>query len=199
MFGAQIKVCPRICSTIAVLANVGTSRLVGTFSYEQQAGYDHLVHPDPHPDPHFSPRSLSNHTNVHFYQPPSCPYSYPGFEPSVEGSGYGSSSMSLSSNGYAYQIVHAPLPQSVPDIHTLRGTTMDDSPRSMVHPHRVLSIPSIPAPPPIPRSSSLIKDSPTKPLTIACFFCRRRKIECKSPPANSPDNTCKRVSYFLLE
>ena len=186
VFGAQIKVCPRICSTIAVLANVGTSRLVGTFSYEQQAGYDHLVHPDPHPDPHFSPRSLSNHTNVHFYQPPSCPYSYPRFDPPGDGYDHASS-------GYQYRLIHAPRPQQVPDIHTLHNNTypVDDGYRSGMLPHHVLSIPNIPAPPPIPRPSSLIEDSPKKPLTLACFFCRKRKIACQSPPASSSDRTCK--------
>ena len=193
MIGSQIKVRPWICSTIAVLANVSASRLVGAFSYEPQAGYDHLVHPEPHSDPRYSPGSMPSHSNVHFYQPPSCPYSYPRFEPSVEGSGYDSSPVSLSSNGYAYPLIHAPRPQPVPDIHTLRGTTcsMDGGSRSMVHPHHVLSIPSIPAPPPIPRPSSLIEDSPKKPLTLACFFCRKRKIACQSPPASSPDRTCK--------
>ncbi|RPD59753.1 hypothetical protein L226DRAFT_428245, partial [Lentinus tigrinus ALCF2SS1-7] len=52
---------------------------------------------------------------------------------------------------------------------------------------------------PIPRPSSLIEDSPKKPLTLACFFCRKRKIACQSPPAGSLDRTCNQCSKRKLK
>ncbi|KAI0779568.1 hypothetical protein C8Q74DRAFT_1198991 [Fomes fomentarius] len=69
----------------------------------------------------------------------------------------------------------------------------------MLPSHRVLSIPSLPAPPPVTRPSSLIEDSPKKPLTLACFFCRKRKIACQSPSANSSDRTCNQCSKRKLK
>ncbi|TBU25162.1 hypothetical protein BD311DRAFT_780533 [Dichomitus squalens] len=69
----------------------------------------------------------------------------------------------------------------------------------MMPSHHVLSIPSIPAPPPIPRPSSLVEDSPKKPLTLACFFCRKRKIACQSPPASSRDRTCNQCAKRKLK
>lgn len=44
-----------------------------------------------------------------------------------------------------------------------------------------------------PRSPPLIEDPPKKPLTLACLFCRKRKIACGSPPPGSPNRTCKCV------
>jgi hypothetical protein len=44
---------------------------------------------------------------------------------------------------------------------------------------------------PAPRSPPLVEDTPKKPLTLACFFCRKRKIACGSPPPGSKDRTCK--------
>ena len=44
---------------------------------------------------------------------------------------------------------------------------------------------------PAARQPALIEDSPKKPLTLACFFCRKRKIACGSPPAGRKDRTCK--------
>ncbi|KAI0674861.1 hypothetical protein C8Q78DRAFT_505850 [Trametes maxima] len=52
---------------------------------------------------------------------------------------------------------------------------------------------------PIPRPSSLIEDSPKKPLTLACYFCRKRKIACQSPPANSVDRTCNQCAKRKLK
>ncbi|THH26621.1 hypothetical protein EUX98_g7572 [Antrodiella citrinella] len=43
------------------------------------------------------------------------------------------------------------------------------------------------------RSPPLIEDPPKKPLTLACLFCRKRKIACGSPPPDSPNRTCKYV------
>ncbi|PIL36269.1 transcription factor [Ganoderma sinense ZZ0214-1] len=171
----------------------------GGMAYEQQHGDDNYPHPEPHADSHFL-SGLPSHTNVHFYQPPSCPYSYPRIDPPGEGSGYGSSPVSPSSARYPYSLIHAPRPQQVHDIHTLHNSTcpMDDA-RSLFTSHHVLSIPSIPAPPPIPRPSSLIEDSPKKPLTLACFFCRKRKIACQSPPSSSPDRTCNQCAKRKLK
>ncbi|KAI0630139.1 hypothetical protein C8Q77DRAFT_1063603 [Trametes polyzona] len=52
---------------------------------------------------------------------------------------------------------------------------------------------------PIPRPSSLIEDNPKKPLTLACFFCRKRKIACQSPPASSLDRTCNQCAKRKLK
>lgn len=44
---------------------------------------------------------------------------------------------------------------------------------------------------PAPRTPPLVEDTPKKPLTLACFFCRKRKIACGSPPPGKKDRTCK--------
>ena len=44
---------------------------------------------------------------------------------------------------------------------------------------------------PAPRSPPLVEDTPKKPLTLACFFCRKRKIACGSPSPGRKDRTCK--------
>ncbi|OCH88650.1 hypothetical protein OBBRIDRAFT_695673, partial [Obba rivulosa] len=44
--------------------------------------------------------------------------------------------------------------------------------------------------PPPQRNALLIEDQPKRPLTLACHFCRRRKIACVSPPPGSKDRTC---------
>lgn len=44
---------------------------------------------------------------------------------------------------------------------------------------------------PARRSPPLVEDTPKKPLTLACFFCRKRKIACGSPPPGKKDRTCK--------
>jgi hypothetical protein len=44
---------------------------------------------------------------------------------------------------------------------------------------------------PAPRSPPIVEDTPKKPLTLACFFCRKRKIACGSPPPGKTDRTCK--------
>lgn len=50
-------------------------------------------------------------------------------------------------------------------------------------------------PPPIaipaPRSPPIVEDTPKKPLTLACYFCRKRKIACGSPAPGKKDRTCK--------
>lgn len=44
---------------------------------------------------------------------------------------------------------------------------------------------------PVTRLAPLIEDTPKKPLTLACLFCRKRKIACGSPPPGQKDRTCK--------
>lgn len=56
-------------------------------------------------------------------------------------------------------------------------------PQPQATPPTPISIPS--------HSPPLIEDTPKKPLTLACFFCRKRKIACGSPPPGSQDRTCK--------
>ncbi|KAF7790726.1 hypothetical protein EIP86_001682 [Pleurotus ostreatoroseus] len=56
-------------------------------------------------------------------------------------------------------------------------------PQTQAAPPTPISIPS--------HSPPLIEDTPKKPLTLACFFCRKRKIACGSPPPGSQDRTCK--------
>lgn len=60
-------------------------------------------------------------------------------------------------------------------------TTLQQQPQTFPEP---ISIPA-------PRSPPLVEDMPKKPLTLACFFCRKRKIACGSPPPGKKDRTCK--------
>ena len=49
-------------------------------------------------------------------------------------------------------------------------------------------------------------EGPKKPrkrreaVSLACYFCRKRKIACRQPPPGSPDRTCKSVffPFYLL-
>ncbi|RDX53633.1 hypothetical protein OH76DRAFT_1342903, partial [Lentinus brumalis] len=44
---------------------------------------------------------------------------------------------------------------------------------------------------PLPtRETSEPQEQVPKRLTLACFFCRKRKISCVSPPDDEPDRTC---------
>ncbi|EKM54874.1 uncharacterized protein PHACADRAFT_259035 [Phanerochaete carnosa HHB-10118-sp] len=47
---------------------------------------------------------------------------------------------------------------------------------------------------PARRSPPLVEDAPKKPLTLACFFCRKRKIACGSPPPGKKDRTCNQCA-----
>ncbi|KIP01619.1 hypothetical protein PHLGIDRAFT_38235 [Phlebiopsis gigantea 11061_1 CR5-6] len=47
---------------------------------------------------------------------------------------------------------------------------------------------------PAPRSPPLVEDTPKKPLTLACFFCRKRKIACGSPQPGRKDRTCNQCA-----
>ncbi|KAF9810330.1 hypothetical protein IEO21_06989 [Rhodonia placenta] len=67
------------------------------------------------------------------------------------------------------------------------------------HPSYILSIPvgsppqaPLPVPPPV-------EDTPKKPLTLACFFCRKRKIACGSPPPGKIDRTCNQCARRNLK
>ncbi|KAI0935452.1 hypothetical protein AcV7_003881 [Taiwanofungus camphoratus] len=135
----------------------------------------------------------------HFIQPrleetfklrnsPPCPYVYPRFNnvPSIP---------VLPHSDLFHGHIHAPQP------HTGRVMPIDNAgyidededdmpPPALVPTYRVLSIPVAPLVPE-PRPPSLVEDSPKKPLTLACFFCRKRKIACGSPPPGSKDRTCK--------
>ncbi|KAJ8489537.1 hypothetical protein ONZ51_g2864 [Trametes cubensis] len=158
----------------------------------------------PHLDTHLSAshvqvRRTTSHA-VRFYQPPSCPYSYPVIDgPVLEAPGYSSDPLSVSSHLYPHSVIHAPRPQQLHDIHTLHDSTcLPGESQGRFPSHHVLSIPNGPMHP-IPRPSSLIEDNPKKPLTLACFFCRKRKIACQSPPANSPDRTCNQCAKRKLK
>ncbi|KAI0338254.1 hypothetical protein BDW22DRAFT_1338204 [Trametopsis cervina] len=52
---------------------------------------------------------------------------------------------------------------------------------------------------PAPRSPPLVEDAPKKPLTLACFFCRKRKIACGSPPPGKKDRTCNQCERRNLQ
>ncbi|OJT06973.1 hypothetical protein TRAPUB_2174 [Trametes pubescens] len=136
--------------------------------------------------------------SVRFYKPPSCPYSYPLVDGPLDGPGAYSSD-ALSALGYPHSVIHAPRPQQLHGLHSLHGgpCSAEDAP-ALVPAHQVLSIPNGPMQP-IPRPSSLIEDNPKKPLTLACFFCRKRKIACQSPPASSPDRTCNQCAKRKLK
>lgn len=88
----------------------------------------------------------------------------------------------------AHQHHHAPVEQPQP---------------LYAHPHPYSTLPAhqhYPTPIAIPasRSPPLVEDAPKKPLTLACFFCRKRKIACGSPPPGKKDRTCKYVHLFSL-
>ena len=98
--------------------------------------------------------------------------------------------------------IHAPQPKSMRPVpismqhqHDYRGGGDDVGPPSvpLPPPYQVLSIPTAPPPPPPAplRHSAPVEDTPKKPLTLACFFCRKRKIACGSPPPGKKDRTCK--------
>ncbi|OBZ71061.1 hypothetical protein A0H81_09404 [Grifola frondosa] len=142
-------------------------------------------------------RSLRRQLTVRMHQPPSCPYVYPRFDEPQTGSGHPSPS-SYSPPPF----IHAPRPQLVANVNTLHDCTTsvaDDSPSMRVPAYPVLSIPhATPGPlqPPLP---TLVEDTPKKPLTLACFFCRKRKIACQSPPPGSIDRTCNQCARRNLK
>ncbi|KAI0715732.1 hypothetical protein C8Q72DRAFT_789933 [Fomitopsis betulina] len=72
---------------------------------------------------------------------------------------------------------------------------------SLQPPYQVLSIPTAPPPPPPAplRHSAPVEDTPKKPLTLACFFCRKRKIACGSPPPGKKDRTCNQCARRNLK
>lgn len=119
---------------------------------------------------------------MRFQQQVGCTYPY-GFVDGHHDAGFGVGPGAL-------QYIHAPRPQQLHDLHGLHNRTSSRTDEAGRRPY-TLTIPSVPAPPPIPRPSSLIEDSPKKPLTLACYFCRKRKIACQSPPAHAVDRTCK--------
>ncbi|KAH9829123.1 uncharacterized protein C8Q71DRAFT_718702 [Rhodofomes roseus] len=71
----------------------------------------------------------------------------------------------------------------------------------LASPYQVLSIPTAPPPPPPAplRHSAPVEDTPKKPLTLACFFCRKRKIACGSPPPGKKDRTCNQCARRNLK
>ncbi|EMD31733.1 hypothetical protein CERSUDRAFT_119594 [Gelatoporia subvermispora B] len=97
------------------------------------------------------------------------------------------------SSGVSY--IDAPRPLHAPRQLQAYGNYYDGTMRapSLVHPcHRIIGIPVAEPPPPSspPRHSVSIEDQPKRPLTVACHFCRRRKITCVSPPPGSKERTC---------
>ncbi|KAI0784616.1 hypothetical protein C8Q75DRAFT_697997, partial [Abortiporus biennis] len=49
------------------------------------------------------------------------------------------------------------------------------------------------------RSPRLVEDTPKKPLSLACLFCRKRKIACGSPPPGRMDRTCNQCARRSLK
>ncbi|CDO76063.1 hypothetical protein BN946_scf184696.g15 [Trametes cinnabarina] len=174
-----------------VLASLGcTHELSGGYNGNPaQAGSQHL-------DTHLPSSHAPTQPQVQgFYRPHSTHYMYPVLDSPVDAGGYPSDLRIMHSGMYLPQsVIHAPSPQQVHDIHHLYDSSYPPgvSPGRLPS-HQVLSIPTGPLQP-IPRPSSMIEDSPKKPLTLACFFCRKRKIACQSPPANALDRTCKYVT-----
>lgn len=120
------------------------------------------------------PTRNNHHTN-------SCSYVYPSFDHMSH------PSASISSQSSPPPI-HAPQPYVPQALHVNQGPYEDDLPS--IPAYRVLSIPLAP-PVPAPPAPSVVEDTPKKPLTLACFFCRKRKIACGSPPPGRKDRTCK--------
>lgn len=85
--------------------------------------------------------------------------------------------------------------------HSPRSSSSEFSDGSMsnierpqaVYPSYTSQQPTYPTPIaiPAPHSPPLVEDAPKKPLTLACLFCRKRKIACGSPPPGKKDRTCK--------
>lgn len=59
-----------------------------------------------------------------------------------------------------------------------------------------LQLPSCTAPPPPSHPHPPVPRKEKKQQTLACLFCRERKIACGRPSAGNPDQTCKYVSLF---
>ncbi|KAI0684813.1 hypothetical protein BC835DRAFT_1227465, partial [Cytidiella melzeri] len=45
----------------------------------------------------------------------------------------------------------------------------------------------------------VVEDTPKKPLTLACLFCRKRKIACGSPAPGKKDRTCNQCARRNLQ
>ena len=98
---------------------------------------------------------------------------------------------------------HLPYPSSDPYGSVTEGYSSSDTSRqsSIERPQprsfntdRSLQLLAHQPPPiaiPAPRSPPIVEDTPKKPLTLACFFCRKRKIACGSPAPGKKDRTCK--------
>jgi len=70
---------------------------------------------------------------------------------------------------------------------------------SIDHPsYQVLSIPNV-QPTTAAPVSAVAEDTAKKPLTLACFFCRKRKIACGSPPPGRIDRTCNQCARRNLK
>ncbi|PCH35855.1 hypothetical protein WOLCODRAFT_166519 [Wolfiporia cocos MD-104 SS10] len=97
-------------------------------------------------------------------------------------------------------VIHAPQPQlvSATGVHPVVADYAAGSDAALAHAHRVLTIPTAPLPaeqrPPV-----IVEDSPKRPLTLACFFCRKRKIACGSPPPGRKDRTCNQCARRNLK
>ncbi|KAL6303518.1 hypothetical protein BKA93DRAFT_734826 [Sparassis latifolia] len=53
--------------------------------------------------------------------------------------------------------------------------------------------------PTVTHSPPLVEDNPKRPLTLACLFCRKRKIACGSPPPGKKDRTCNQCARRNLK
>ncbi|CAL1705936.1 unnamed protein product [Somion occarium] len=83
---------------------------------------------------------------------------------------------------------------SYPPSLAYSGSTRQPNPRIPVveHPARRATAPT-PS-----RSPPPVEDTPKKPLTLACLFCRKRKIACGSPPPGHKDRTCNQCARRSL-
>lgn len=121
------------------------------------------------------------------HPPPPSVYDYPSFE---------MTSMHYTSIESSASAIRAPQPHMPVGRRTYQG---DLDLMQPPHPSYILSIPvgsppqaPLPVPPPV-------EDTPKKPLTLACFFCRKRKIACGSPPPGKIDRTCNQCARRNLK
>ncbi|GBE89213.1 hypothetical protein SCP_1502210 [Sparassis crispa] len=148
------------------------------YPYPQSlANYPTLVSVQSQSEPIPQPSEQRRYT-VALHNSPPCAYSYPRFTETES---------PLSSH------VHAPQPHPWP---MLPPPAVAEDPSLAIHGSMHSGVSSAPT---VTHSLPLVEYNPKKPLTLACFFCRRRKIACVSPLPQKKDRTCNQCAHRSLK